>query len=209
MTEAGFPLTDPFAVMNAHRQRWHDQEVFLASQLLILRRLQAASAVAAAFCDLRATFPDVATLVYTMKDGAAALQSLMDGSGAVIPDAPSSRPAHGTARETAIEAALRAVSNMPRRDRLTYSAPGPDGCEKIDLEWLVRRTANTVTRRKPDPELDPMTQFERQVLVSAAHEGFDSYSARLMGEWDETDEELATVRQQQERLAAILGHSSS
>lgn len=43
------------------------------------------------------------------------------------------------------------------------------------------------------------------MLVVAAYEGFDAYSARLVGEWDESDEELAPI-QQQDRLAVILGY---
>jgi hypothetical protein len=31
--------------------------------------------------------------------------------------------------------------------------------------------------------------------VAAAYEGFDAHSARLMGEWEEADDELGPVQQ--------------
>ncbi|HKU31186.1 MAG TPA: hypothetical protein VJQ60_11920 [Arthrobacter sp.] len=209
MSESASKAATPensLAVLDAHRRRWHDLEVFLAAQLRILREQQSEAALALAFCDLQTGIPEAATFMYLIdSDGAPMLVGIKDKDGRFLvagtqePRGSSTHGVHG------VEAVLLELSRMPVKDRLAFSVRAADGSESMDIDTVIRRTASRLTRRKPDPEFDPMTHAERKVIVAAASEGFDAYSARLAGEWGETDEELQPIQEQQERLAAILG----
>jgi hypothetical protein len=199
----------PSVILDAHRRHWHDQEVFLAAQLRTIRQQQSDAALAIALCDLRAAIPKAASVSYRIDDdGAVVLAEIVDGQGRTLHTKPATDGNPDTARETVVAAAILALSRTPPDDRRASSVPAGDRVESLDIEEVICRAANGLTRRKPDPESDPLTIHERQVLVAAAYEGFDVYSARLVGEWEETDEELGTIQQQQDRLAAILGYGT-
>lgn len=192
---------DPYAVLDAHRRRWHDQEVFLAAQLRILRQQQSANALAAALSDLRSAVPGAATVSFRMTPAGTAEPGGISGQDGKYDIEGVSETA-----ESALNEVLHAIAQLPEGDRRALGVPAGDGTEILDIHRIVSRAANLLMRRKPDPEMDPLTVDERHVLVAAAYEGYDAYSARLEGEWEEDDWELGPVRQQQDRLALILGY---
>lgn len=195
------PAQDPYAVLDAHRRRWHDQEVFLAAQLRILRQRQSANALAVALSDLRSAVRGAATVSFHMTPAGTAQYggiSGQDGNYDIESISETAQPA--------LNEVLHAIAQLAEGDRRALSVPAGDGTEILDIHRIVSRAANLLTRRKPDPGMDPLTIDERHVLVAAAYEGYDAYSARLVGEWDEADWELGPVQQQQDRLALILGY---
>lgn len=195
------PAHDPYAVLDAHRRRWHDQEVFLAAQLRILRQQQSEGVLAAALSDLRSAIPGAASVSFRMTPaGTAELGCITGQDGKYDADRVSE------AAQPALNEVLHTIAQLAEGDRRSLSVPAGDGTEILHIHRIVSRAANLLTRRKPDPEMDPLTIDERHVLVAAAYEGYDAYSARLVGDWDEDDWELGPVRQQQDRLALILGY---
>lgn len=195
------PAQDAYAVLDAHRRRWHDQEVFLAAQLRILRQQQSANALAVALSDLRSAVPGAATVSFRMTPAGIAQYGGISGQDGNYDIESVSETA-----QLALNEVLHAIVQLPEGDRRALGVPAGDGTEILDIHRIVSRAANLLMRRKPDPEMDPLTIDERHVLVAAAYEGYDAYSTRLAGEWDEANWELVLVQQQQDRLALILGY---
>lgn len=191
------PRDAPSVIFDAHRRRWHDQEVFLAAQLRILREQQSAAELATSLLDLHTAIPGAASVAYRVgEDGTAELAGITDSQGLSLYLELPRGGIRDEAQEVSLGAVILAISRTAPAYRRAWSVPASDGAESVDIATIIRRAANGLTRRKPDAEFDPLTFDERQVLVAAAYEGFDAYSARLVGEWEKTDEELAPIQRQ-------------
>ena len=103
---------DPYAVLDAHRRRWHDQEVFLAAQLRILRQQQLANALAAALSDLRSAVPGAATVSFRMTPAGTAEPGGIGGQDGNYDIEGVSETA-----ESALSEVLHAIAQLPGGDR--------------------------------------------------------------------------------------------
>lgn len=125
----------PSMILDTHRRRWHDQEVFLAAQLRTIRQQQSDAALAVALCDLRAAVPGVASLSYRIgDDGAAALVGVSDAQSRAVHSELASGHASDNALEALLGAALLALSRTPVGDRLVFSVRTWDGVASLDIE---------------------------------------------------------------------------
>lgn len=191
------PVAEAREILLASGRRWHDQEVFLAVQLKIIREQQAAASIACALCDLLEALPEAAQLVYGRDEsGTVFFIDLLDAQRHSLAD---------RAVDAGVQEVIETIRKASVQSLIMHGMRLEDGREALDIGRAVRFGADQIVRRKANPHRDPLTQNERNVLVEAASEGFDSYSSRLAGEWGESDEHLASIRAQQDRLAAILG----
>ncbi|MCI0142163.1 hypothetical protein KNN17_11290 [Arthrobacter bambusae] len=174
---------------------WHDQELFLAVQLKLLRKQQQSAAVGLALCKLVALFETAVYLNFT-RDGQGPLRltSVTDATGHIL-------HSDRQPRVYEIESLVQMMNSAPtpRWDKGQSSVT-------MDIQALIHDTADRLASEPADPNRDPHTQAQRKVLVEAAIEGFDTYSERLAGGWKEHDSELISIKKQQDLLASILGY---